>query len=254
MTTDICTFVQECIHCTSTTGGKKVPRPLGEPLHGTKSNDLLQFDYLELGRTNSGEKYVLLMRDDFSGYFWLNPFMSLNADNASDEIIEWATTFTPPGGLMADGPTHFKNETGRKVAKGLRAPHHFTLPYSPRSNGGVEQLGREVFRAFRAILPELKMDHKEWPDIVGEVQSALNCAPSVQRGGHAPVTIFTGMEASNPVSTFKRQTTSTVNNIDLAKEEIKKNIAGVKTAVDDLHPIVQTCLHTQRQKAREQAS
>lgn len=68
MSEDIRTFVQKCIHCMSTTGGKKVPSPLGEALHGTKSNDLLQFDYLKVGCSNTGEKYVLLMRDGFSGY------------------------------------------------------------------------------------------------------------------------------------------------------------------------------------------
>lgn len=58
---------------------------------------------------------------------------------------------------MRDGPTHFKNETLRLVAKGLQVPHHFTLPYSPWSNGAVERLGKEMLRFFRSVVSELQM-------------------------------------------------------------------------------------------------
>lgn len=72
-------FVSSCIHCLSTTGGAKVPRPFGPAVFGTKPDDLLQFDYLKLGESTSGDKYVLMMRDDHSAYAWLYPTPSANA-------------------------------------------------------------------------------------------------------------------------------------------------------------------------------
>lgn len=65
------TFVKSCIHCLPTVGGNKVPRPLGAAVHGTKPNDLLQFDYIEMAPSKAGEKYILMLRDDFSSYCWL---------------------------------------------------------------------------------------------------------------------------------------------------------------------------------------
>jgi RNase H-like domain found in reverse transcriptase/Integrase zinc binding domain len=44
LSTDIRSFVRACIHCLSTVGGGKIPRPLGPEVHGMKPNDLLQFD------------------------------------------------------------------------------------------------------------------------------------------------------------------------------------------------------------------
>jgi hypothetical protein len=41
---DVASFCQTCLHCVCTTGGKRVPRPLGTSLHSTKPNELLHFD------------------------------------------------------------------------------------------------------------------------------------------------------------------------------------------------------------------
>ncbi len=88
LTEDVRTFVKSCIHCLSTTGGVRVPRPFGPALHGTKANDLLQFDYLEMAPSKTGHKYLLLLRDDFSSYCWLFPFESANSENAANAILE----------------------------------------------------------------------------------------------------------------------------------------------------------------------
>ena len=84
-----------------------------------------------------------------------------------------------------------KNETVRLLTKGLKVPHHFTLPYTPWSNGSIERLGKELLRVFRSVISELRMRFEEWPDLVPLVQSAINNAPSPQRGGVAPITVFT---------------------------------------------------------------
>lgn len=65
---DVKTFVCACIHFLSTIGGEKIPRPFGPAVHGTKPNDLVQFDYIRLGPSKSGDKYVLILRDYHSDY------------------------------------------------------------------------------------------------------------------------------------------------------------------------------------------
>ncbi len=158
-----------------------MPRPFGPAVHGTKANDLIQFDFIEMALSSTGPKYLLMIRDDFSSYCWLIPFASANADKSANAILDWATTFGIPFGLMSAGGTHFQNETMRLLSRERRAPHHFTLPQTPWSNGGIERLGKEVLRMFRAVLSDLKMRPSEWPDLVPVLQSALNWAPSPQR-------------------------------------------------------------------------
>lgn len=124
----MCTFIHTCIHCLSTSGGEKTAHPFGQFVHGTKPNDLLQFDYLEIGSSSENEKYVLMMRDDHSGYVWLFPSTYISAEHAAQSIIDWSAAFGVPGSLMSYDPTHFKNQTLHLVAKGLKVPYHFSLP------------------------------------------------------------------------------------------------------------------------------
>lgn len=130
---------------------RRDPRPFGTAVHGTKENDLLQFDYIEIAPTASGVKYVLILRDDHKNYSLLFLFSDTSAENAARAIIDWTAAFAVPGGLISDGPTHFRNETLRLLSKGLKVKHKFTLPYTPFCNGGVERLGKELIRIFRSI-------------------------------------------------------------------------------------------------------
>lgn len=72
-------FVKQCLHCMDSKAGEKVPRPLGETVHGTCP--VVHVDYLYVGESGPmGEegldedesfKYVLVMLDDMSNWVWL---------------------------------------------------------------------------------------------------------------------------------------------------------------------------------------
>lgn len=110
-------FVGTCVHCLSTLGGDRFPHPFGPVVHGDRPNSLLQFDYLELGPGDNGDKYVLMLRDYHSNYVWMFTFAGNMTENAAHTIIDWCSAFGIPIGLMSDGPTHFRNETIRLVTK-----------------------------------------------------------------------------------------------------------------------------------------
>lgn len=135
LSTDVRTFVCSCIQCLWTTKGERVTSPFGSAVYGRSPNALLQFDYTEVAPSASDDKYVLMLRDDRSEYCWFFLFSNTSAENVARAIIDWAAAFVVQKSLMPDVPTNFKNETVCLVAKGLKGPHHFTLPYSPWSNG-----------------------------------------------------------------------------------------------------------------------
>ena len=250
---DVDTFVAQCIHCLSTTRGVRVPRPFGPAVHGTRPNELIQFDYLEIGPSAIGSKYLLLVRDDFSSYSWLFPFHEATAENAAEAILEWSAAFNTPSMLMSDGGSHFQNETLRIIAQKLRAKHHITLPYTPWSNGAIERLCKEVLRVFRALTSELRLEFQEWPDLVQVVQSVLNNSPSPQRRDIAPVTVFTGLPAKTPVTTFLRSSTQKIMSVQQAQHESALNLGKTKQLLDELHPVVANTLAANRARARKSA-
>lgn len=125
------TFARSCLHCLSTTGGERVPRPFCLAFHGTAANDLLQFDNIEIAPNTSGQKHAIMLRDDHPDYKWFFACHNLTAETAARATIDWCAACGVPKSLMSDGPTHFKNETLRLLSKGLKVRHHFTLPYFP---------------------------------------------------------------------------------------------------------------------------
>ena len=42
-------FVKQCLHCMDSKAGEKVPRPLGETVHGKRPGEVTHFDYLHVG-------------------------------------------------------------------------------------------------------------------------------------------------------------------------------------------------------------
>ena len=108
----------------------------------------------------------------------------------------------------SDRGTHFKNEVIRLVNRMLYARHHFTTAYCPQSNGTVETVCKEVLRACRALLSEFRLQESEWPVVIPLIQSVLNHSVRPSLGDRAPITVFTGLPADNPLRTvFPADTT-----------------------------------------------
>ena len=76
-------FVKESLHCMDSKAGEKVPRPLGETVHGTRPGEVVRCDYLDVGASgplgddglddDGGYSYILVMMDDRSNWVWLEP-------------------------------------------------------------------------------------------------------------------------------------------------------------------------------------
>ena len=49
---------------------------MGHTLHSDKPNELIYFNYLYMGDSITGERYVLTIKDDASGFVWLLPAQS----------------------------------------------------------------------------------------------------------------------------------------------------------------------------------
>jgi hypothetical protein len=60
MSKDVKVFVGSCFHCIAS--AQTTPRPLGEVLHATKPNEVIHFDYLYMGSSTDGAKYVLIVQ------------------------------------------------------------------------------------------------------------------------------------------------------------------------------------------------
>jgi Integrase core domain len=116
-----------CLHYVATISGDKVPLPLGTQLHATKPNEILHFDFLYIGlSTDWKHQYLLLFKDDLSGYLWLVPCRTADATATVDALMRWFAVFDVVLIWISDRGSHFKNEVVQRVQKELKAKHHFT--------------------------------------------------------------------------------------------------------------------------------
>lgn len=115
----------------STTEDRRMPRLYGSTFHGRVASDLLQFDYIEIAPSTSGDKYVLMLPDDNSGYRLFFVIAENFVENAAEMINDWCTSFGVPKLPMSDDPKNFRNETIKRLIKEFKVPHYFSLPYTP---------------------------------------------------------------------------------------------------------------------------
>jgi IS30 family transposase len=139
MAKDVKVFVQNCLHCVDTIPEDKVPRTLSTQIHATKPNEILHFDFLYIGLSRDGKfQYLLLLKDDLSGYLRLVPCRTADAAATVDALMRWVAVFRVMLVWISDRGSHFKNEVVRRVQKKLKAEHHFTTANCPWSNGTIE--------------------------------------------------------------------------------------------------------------------
>ena len=166
MENDVETFVRSCFHCLCTTTGDIVPRPLGEALHASKPNELIHFDYCYIMPGEDGFCYVLIIKDDFSGYLWLIAAETTDADTIASALMRWFASFGFVQNWVSDRASHFHNELMKALREASMGNHHFTAAYCPWSNGTVERLCRELIRCLRALLSEFQLPLRSWPSVL----------------------------------------------------------------------------------------
>ncbi|POM60166.1 hypothetical protein PHPALM_31011 [Phytophthora palmivora] len=67
---------------------------LGPALHATKPNEALHFDYLSMPEDEDTQnKYILVIKDDFSGFVELIPGKAADAETCAQGQVEWFARF-----------------------------------------------------------------------------------------------------------------------------------------------------------------
>ncbi len=250
---DVDSFVGSCLHCLATAPGTTIPRPLGHALHAVKPNKLLHFDYCFISPGIHDFKYVLVLKDDFSGYVWLRPTTATTAEVTATHLFEWFSSFGIVEQWVSDRGSHFANELISKLRAKVKSEHHFTLAYCPWSNGTVEVVMRELLRALRALLSEYQMPLKLWPQILPVVQSVLNNTILDRLGKRCPLTAFTSLPQSTPLLTIKRQVNKewVTKTIEEVRALQKVNSTKIRSALDDMHKDIAKRSNAKRKAAVE---
>lgn len=242
MRQDVEMFVRNCIHCMIGKGGNRIPRPYSCSVHAMKPNEVLHFDYLYMGASSKGLKYVLVLKDDLSSYVWLSPFESPNQDNVTTEISRWIRVFTVMRVWISDQASHFKNEVMSALANEHRINHSFVVAYSPWANGTVESCMRHIRAACTALLSKWKLAPQDWPTVIGVVMTALNESPLKRLGKNndgsfrCPLEVMTGL---SPSRSFLKPDVdadcSTATPLETIRVRQMVRIGSLQASIENMH-------------------
>jgi hypothetical protein len=227
------TFVQECLHC-QWSSQKNESRPLRSQIHGTRLNQVIHFDFLYLGLTES-VAYVLIIKEDISGYIWLIPCEEPTADVVVDALTNWFSTFGVAEVWVSDQGSHFRNQVMDRLRQTLNVKHRFTQPYCAWSNGTVERVCREILRLLRAWYSEEPgRSLNDWPQLVKLCQLTLNGTHRVSLGT-TPMHAFIGLKDSPIDAVFSGSCDIDTVSWDQMRTLHKHLIDATIKALADLH-------------------
>ncbi|KAJ0400435.1 hypothetical protein ATCC90586_006519 [Pythium insidiosum] len=192
-------FLASCLLCQHVKGGKVVIRPWAETFRSKERNGALHWDYLTLGESYGGYKYLLVLKDDATHYCELVPCAVPSSAVTAEAILDWHSRFGAPSLWISDQGSHFKNQVVAEVARRLGCQQNFVLAYSPWINGSIERLNRDIVQVLRAMCLEAKVDIQDWVFFVPVLQASLNHTPVPSLGNKAPIELFCALPALSPL-------------------------------------------------------
>jgi hypothetical protein len=133
--------------------------------------------------------------------------------------------------------SHFKSKVISELRQLTRGHRHLSLPYTPWSNGTVEEVNRELLRCLKSLRLEFKLPFKSWPSLLPMVQSSLNNTIMSRLGNHSSTEVFLGLPTSTPITTaiLKKENKHVLLSVaDIRARQILK-IEQLQSAVDLTH-------------------
>ena len=180
-------------------------------------------------------QYILVLLDDFSGFRELFLSEVTDARNDVTALLQWFSRLgVVPMTVIDQGP-HFKNTVLAELRVRLNTDHHVTTAYVPWANGTVKRANRDILFATRTLLSKLRSQQGDWPSIVPVIQMALNHSPSEQRGGFAPVTLFTGLQANSPLDAIYVERLHGFVDKQPTAEMIETAVEKLRRSLDKMH-------------------
>jgi transposase InsO family protein len=203
-------FYRSCLPCASVNGSKEILRPFGETIPATSPNSVLEFDFLHVNKlpvsgTTHLYEYILVLKDKFSKFVWLHPCVTANAQAVVNALLQWHSLFGVAPTWISDRGSHFMNEVMTELNRQSGSKHHFTLAYTPWSNGSVERVNRDILSMLRKALQELNCPFDQWVYLLPGLNKAINETPSRTLKLHdgtllSPRKVFLNLDSLSPVA------------------------------------------------------
>ena len=152
-----------------------------------------------LDRTNSGNKYILVVCDYATRYPAAIPLRNIDAETTSEAMVEVFTRYGIPREVLTDQGSNFMAELMQRVLELLQVSHIKTSPYHPQTDVLVERFNGTL----KKMLNKFAQEHpKEWDKLIPYLLFAYREVPQ-ESTGFSPFELLFGRHVRGPLDVLK---------------------------------------------------
>lgn len=201
---DVHQWSTNCSHCWYQRPQPEVRAPLNS-IVTSYPLELVEVDYLSLGRPADAYPYILVATDVFSRFAWAIPTRDQTAVTTAKAL--WRHVIQPfgcPERIHSDRGAQFESSIISELTRMYGARKSRTTPYHPQGNGSVERLNHTLL----TLLSSLEGDEQtHWPQKLPELVHAYNNSVN-DSTGLSPFFVMFGRHARLPVDMVMGATTT----------------------------------------------
>jgi transposase InsO family protein len=189
---DVQNWIRRCDVCSRVkSNAKNRMNPVSLP-NSKRPFQRVSMDYAgPLSRTQSGNRYFLVMVDDFSRYLKVFPARDCSAATTIKCFKQMCLEEGAPEEILSDNGTHFTADVFTELLSMMRVNHIRTAPYHPSSNGMAERAVRTMKTLIQTNLIEKVKHASAWDQLLPKLVFRYN-ATAHPATGISPFVIARG--------------------------------------------------------------
>lgn len=157
--------------------------PAVELIKATQPFERISIDFKGPLPSNSNNKYILTVVDEYSRFPFAIPTKNMNSNTVIECLHSLFSVFGAPAYVHSDRGQSFMSHEVQKYLRGNGIATSRTTPYNPRGNGQVERYNAIVWKTVLLALKSQKLDVKNWekvlPTALHSIRSLLSTATNM---------------------------------------------------------------------------
>ena len=185
---------------------------------------------VEYDVSHQGNKNILVIVDHLTSFPVAVPIPNKEAPTIAEAFHKhFILQYGCPTELLSDNGGEFKNETMAYLCKAYNIEQKFTAPFSPQSNGKVENFNKFLKASIRKLCQE---DPLGWDQVVDGIVWAYRCCPHTSTG-ESPYFLVYHKDPTLPIHKLIKPAIPYRGNFDIGYE-IQQGQIALATAAKNL--------------------
>lgn len=197
MSTDVKIYVRACKICNTQKKPSIKPKAALGSYQAGEPMERIHIDMLgPLSETHNGNKYILLLVDQFSKWVEVHPLSDQSALQVAKTIVDQVfSRFGSPLQIHSDQGKNFDGNIFKALCHLYKITKTRTTPYRPSSNGQVERYNRLLLQMIRCYI---EGKQNTWDENIQLLAAAIRAMPTRATGFSANL-LFLGREVNSPI-------------------------------------------------------